>query len=391
MSAEPEPPDPILPVGNALAADQAAAHVTSAHGHHGPFHEHCENCGAKLAGPFCHRCGQHDFEFHRSFWHVFLEALENLFHFEGKFFRNIVTLLFQPGRLTADFNAGKRAAQMPPFRLYVFVSFIFFLLIFLGGDTSAGSGSIKDASGGVVTTTSVGDAWREVARGMKTEDWKDPAKVNQAIENVAAQATGTTPDPTPSLADPDPGAGLPSNASTEPTPDLPATEVNPVNPPAKPSAKPAGFLRTLEEQGRRLDDPAHRQRLGASIKSHLPHMLMLCLPLFACYTRLLFRKSGQVYLQHLVVAVHFHTFIYLWVLFARGWTALASLPGWSLDGWVGFACSLWLCFYPLLMLRRLYANSWGKTLVKTLLLAAAYSLTLALCFMAMAALIFLSA
>jgi hypothetical protein len=193
MSADPEPPDPILPAGNALATDQAAAHLTSAHGHHGPFHEHCENCGTKLAGPFCHRCGQHDFEFHRSFWHVFLEALENLFHFEGKFFRNIVTLLFQPGRLTADFNAGKRAAQMPPFRLYVFVSFIFFLLIFLGADKPTGAGSTPDSTGGVVTATNVGDAWREIARDMKTEDWRDPAKVNQAMETIAAQAAGTAP------------------------------------------------------------------------------------------------------------------------------------------------------------------------------------------------------
>ncbi|MDQ5980028.1 MAG: hypothetical protein QG602_3003, partial [Verrucomicrobiota bacterium] len=133
MSVEPEPPEPpSLPVQDAVAADQAAAHTTESHDHHGPFHTHCENCGTKLEGPWCHKCGQHDFEFHRSFWHVFMEALETLFHFEGKFFRNIVTLLFRPGVLTADFNAGKRATQMPPFRLYIFVSFIFFLLIFLG-------------------------------------------------------------------------------------------------------------------------------------------------------------------------------------------------------------------------------------------------------------------
>jgi Protein of unknown function (DUF3667) len=376
MSPDPEPPElsspPAPGVGPALAADQAAAHATEAHGHHGPFHPHCENCATKLAGPFCHQCGQHDFEFHRSFWHVFLEALENLFHFEGKFFRNIVTLLFRPGRLTADFNAGKRAAQMPPFRLYVFVSFLFFLLIFLGGDGDGTTTTSVNPHTGetVVTSTSIGDAWREVATSMKTEDWQDPAKVNAAVEQVAAKATGVTPE-----------------AAEPPAPPEPAVETAP----AKPDPEVTGFLRYLEQQGRRLDDPAYRDRLVASIKSHLPHLLMFCLPLFALYTRVLFRKSGQVYLQHLVVAVHFHTFIYLWILFSRGWTALASLPGWSLDGWVGFACSLWLCLYPLLMLRRLYANSWGKTFVKTVLLAGIYATTLGLCFVAMAALIFLSA
>ena len=365
MSPDPEPPEltppPAPAVASVLATDQAAAHVTEAHGHHGPFHTHCENCGAALAGPFCHRCGQHDFEFHRSFWHVFLEALENLFHFEGKFFRNVVTLLFRPGQLTADFNAGKRAAQMPPFRLYVFVSFIFFLLIFLGGEKANPATPGQTA----VTSTEVGDAWHQVATAMKSADGNDPAKVNRAPEEVAAKTKAGTP--------------------------VAATETAIAPAPAKPDPEMAGFLLYLKEQGRRIDDPAYRQRLGTSIKSHLPHLLMVCLPLFALYTRVLFRKSGQVYLQHLVVSVHFHTFIYLWVLFARGWTALASLPGWGLDGWVGFACSIWLCLYPLLMLRRLFTNSWRKTLVKTGLLVGAYSLTLGLGFLAMSAFIFLTA
>ncbi|HLP25762.1 MAG TPA: DUF3667 domain-containing protein, partial [Acidobacteriota bacterium] len=138
MTFEPPTPDGD-PLTSAVAADQVAAHATDPHGrgHHGPFHTHCENCGTELKGPFCHACGQHDFEFHRSFGHVFLEALENFFHFDAKFFRNIVTLLFRPGALTADFNSGKRASQMPPFRLYVFVSVLFFFMSFIGRDSSS--------------------------------------------------------------------------------------------------------------------------------------------------------------------------------------------------------------------------------------------------------------
>jgi hypothetical protein len=395
MSDVPEPPEPTLPVETAVAADQAAAHATEGHGHHGPFHTHCENCGTQLAGPYCHKCGQHDFEFHRSFWHVFLEALENLFHFEGKFFRNIVTLLFQPGRLTADFNAGKRAAQMPPFRLYIFVSFIFFLLIFIGGKESD---LIKETSRPHQGVTIQGkpvelrELWRDTAAQMKPEDWQDPAKVNQAVEQIVAKAAGSPapdklPAAEPTVADELRAAGEEAKAEIA---QAQAESKAGAKPPAL-SEEKVGFLRYLEQQGRRMNDPAHRQRLAASIKSHLPHMLMFCLPLFALYTRGLFRKSRQVYLQHLVVAVHFHTFIYLWVLFSRGWTALAALPGWGLDAWVDFACTVWLWLYPLLMLRRLFANSWKKTFVKTVLLTGIYALTLGLGFVAMAALIFLSA
>jgi hypothetical protein len=395
MSLDPEPPElpspsvpPVLALESvASTADHAATHATGAAGHHGPFHSHCENCATTLEGPFCHRCGQHDFEFHRSFWHVFLEALENLFHFEGKFFRNIVTLLFQPGRLTADFNGGKRAAQMPPFRLYVFVSFLFFLLIFLGGDAPAAGPKVR--AGDPMVAANLGEAWRAAASSMKPGDWKDPAKVNQAVNQAVEQATG---DAAALAVEPKSFAEGLRKAAGEArvAAEQAETEEKPASGRTKLTREQTGFIRYLEQQARRMDDPAYRQRLGASIKSHLPHMLMFCLPFFALYTRLLFRKSGQVYLQHLVVAVHFHTFIYLWILFARGWTFVGALPGWGLDGWIGFACNAWLGLYPLLMLRRLFANSWIKTLVKTCLLAGIYTTTLALGFVAMAAIIFLS-
>lgn len=393
----PEPPEPAsLPLQEAVAADQAAAHVTAGHGHHGPFHTHCENCGTTLAGPYCHKCGQHDFEFHRSFRHVFMEALETLFHFEGKFFRNIVTLLFSPGRLTAEFNAGKRAVQMPPFRLYLFVSFVFFLLIFLGEKEDHFVREIEakppqglTIGGKPVQLATLGDAWRETATQMKPEDWQDPAKVTAALEQAAtkteaalqaaspaATGTGDQPAPPKRLVD-----------EVRETAEHLQAEIAKARHDAgkdKPAAEQSALARFLEEQGRRMTDPARRQQLAHWVQVHLPHMLMFCLPFFALYTRVLFRKSGQVYLQHLVLSVHFHTFIYLWVLFSRGWTGVAALPGWGLDPWVGLVCNLWLVLYPFLMLRRLFANSWPKTVAKTFLLTIIYGLTLSLGFFATA-------
>lgn len=393
----PEPPEPpALPVQDAVAADQAAAHATAGHGHHGPFHTHCENCGTKLAGPYCHKCGQHDFEFHRSFRHVFMEALETLFHFEGKFFRNIVTLLFSPGRLTAEFNAGKRAVQMPPFRLYIFVSFVFFLLIFLGDkddsflhETEGPPPPGLTIGGKPVHLATLGDAWRETASQMKPEDWQDPAKVTAALEQAAtkteaalqagaaaAEATGDQPGHPKRLVD-----------EVRETAEHLQTEITQSRHEAgkqKPAATDSELERFLEAQSDRLTDPARRQQLAHWVQAHLPHMLMFCLPFFAFYTRVLFRKSGQVYLQHLVLSVHFHTFIYLWVLFSRGWTGVAGLPGWGLETWVSFLCNLWLLLYPILMLRRLFANSWPKTVAKALLLTFIYGLTLSLGFFATA-------
>jgi hypothetical protein len=281
-----------------------------------------------------------------------MEALETVFHFEGKFFRNIVTLLFQPGRLTAEFNAGRRAAQMPPFRLYIFVSFVFFLLVSVGDDTGRTTvNTVSPDSGKRVYTA---DNWYEALHDNATK----PASAETTEPARVAPAAGDT------------GDGIASPRITAPSeprvrPGLAATQPRP------------GFEQFIDHLAHRLADPEHRHQLGHWIQVHIPHMMMFCLPLFALYTRALFRKSGLVYLQHLVISVHFHTFVYVWVLFIRGWTALAGLPGWGLDGWVAFAGNTWLVVYPFVMLRRLFAGSWFKTLFKGGLLALGYSFTLA--------------
>jgi hypothetical protein len=352
MSPDPAPPEAATPPSPSPAATghpEPPAPVPA--GHHGPGHTHCENCGTALLGPWCHHCGQHDFEFHRSFWHVFLEALETLFHFEGKFFRNIVTLLFQPGRLTADFNAGRRASQMPPFRLYIFVSFVFFLLIFLGNE-NAFIRETKPATPGLSIN----------GRPVYPASSEGP------------DATAPAP-PAPHVVDQLQAA---------------AEEIRQANTAKSGRADRSELAEFLGDRARRAFLPENRVRLSESFQHHLPHMLMLCLPLFALYTRLLFRRSGLVYLQHLVLALHFHTFIYLWVLCRNGWASLAGLPGWGLDAAVAIACNLWLFAYPVLMLRRLFANPWPRTLVKTFVLALGYGFTLGIGFLLTAVLLFVT-
>lgn len=87
----------------------------------------CANCGAALSGPYCPQCGQrasHPDPTIREFLH---ETSEELFHWEGKIPRTAKALLFQPGRLTLDFLAGRRARWLPPLRVYLLCSLLFFL------------------------------------------------------------------------------------------------------------------------------------------------------------------------------------------------------------------------------------------------------------------------
>jgi hypothetical protein len=369
------------PIASAVTADQVAAHATEPRGHgaHGPFHTHCENCGTELKGPFCHACGQHDFEFHRSFGHVFLEALENFFHFDAKFFRNIVTLLFRPGVLTADFNAGKRASQMPPFRLYVFVSLLFFFLSFVGRNSSSFLDDERHKATGPVAQQTNAHGPKEEARPQSAGTPAQPEQLLDAAPH--SREAKTAREDAKAVSRPETAAAAAGNAPT------PTKQIRPmpggINLTLQESNDNA-FERYISERGRYAFE--HPHELKEAFVHAMPKMLLFCLPLFALCTRVLFRKSGHVYLQHLVLALHFHTFIYLFQPVRTGWVELGSFV--HLDGVISFAAGIWLAVYPFVMFRRLFGTGWWATIWRTLTVALAYWCILCLAFVGTIMLIF---
>ncbi len=58
------------------------------------------------------------------------EAIEHLFHADGRLVRTLPRLAFHPASLTRDYLTGKRVSQTPPFRLFLVVILLFF---FAGG------------------------------------------------------------------------------------------------------------------------------------------------------------------------------------------------------------------------------------------------------------------
>jgi hypothetical protein len=95
----------------------------------------CHNCGTTLLGPWCHACGQAGTDYHRHAHHLVFEAIESLFHADGRFLRTLPRLLRDPAGLTRDYLAGKRASQIPPMRLVL----VTLLLVFLAGGWASGS------------------------------------------------------------------------------------------------------------------------------------------------------------------------------------------------------------------------------------------------------------
>jgi len=89
---------------------------------------HCLNCGWPLTGHFCSNCSQPADVHVPSTKEIIHEALEGITHSDSRLWRTLHLLWLKPGKLTQEFVAGRRVAYLPPFRLYLVLSVIFFLI-----------------------------------------------------------------------------------------------------------------------------------------------------------------------------------------------------------------------------------------------------------------------
>jgi hypothetical protein len=104
----------------------------------GHTHEkNCLNCGTELAGDYCHVCGQkaHVHRTLKAFWH---DLAHGVLHLDGKVWRTLPMLAFQPGELTRRYSHGERAKFVSPMALFLFSVFLMFAVFSLVGGPVVG-------------------------------------------------------------------------------------------------------------------------------------------------------------------------------------------------------------------------------------------------------------
>ena len=87
----------------------------------------CLNCGETLQGAFCSSCGQRSVPANPTVSELAGDAWQELSGYDGRIaatFRN----LLRPGRLTVDYLQGRRGRYLPPVRLYLITSVVYFLV-----------------------------------------------------------------------------------------------------------------------------------------------------------------------------------------------------------------------------------------------------------------------
>ena len=116
-----------------------------------------------------------------------------------------------------------------------------------------------------------------------------------------------------------------------------------------------------------------------TLVSNLPYMMLCCIPFFALILKLLYIRHRIFYIDHLVYALHVHSFAYACLMIiALVTVGLARIHLGALGGWlIGL---LWTLFAVqiFLSIRRVYNQGWFKTVIKFWLGGAVYLIILLL-------------
>ena len=302
--------------------------------------EFCLNCGTKLQDVYCHHCGQKDIPRRQTLGELFSNFISSFWSYEGKFFLTTKLIFLKPGFLAAEYNVGRRESYFHPARMYVFVSFLFFLLFVTLPDAdndSVDAGLSKEdkeelAKIGLDSTFNYNDSLFRAkglkdsiknAKKKKGSNWSISGTDYKTIEQYDS-AQNTLPE----------------------------------------DKRDGWFTRRMQKRAIELNKKYKNDtgKLGedflASFSDNFSKVLFYLMPFMALVLKLLYVRRDYFYSQHLVLTIYYYDFFYL----AGSLMMIFNLiPG---LGFVSVILGFWIYFYLLFAMKRMYGQTWGKTILK---------------------------
>jgi hypothetical protein len=354
--------------------------------------DRCLNCGAALSGQYCGQCGQRATSRLISLWELVRDAFGDLFELDSRLWRTLIPLLARPGRLTREYLEGRRARFMPPFRMYLVLSLVFFLVAFFNPQSDFEIFFEPEEELSEEAAPGNGEAARiDAARAEGRRE------AREALEELVRE--GVIDE---SLL----GPGGPIRLPAEPGTDHASAPEPPAAPAADGEARNepgdlvmtfgdddvincesgefdiSGFPQWLQRRltPRRIQHLCERLKaagadgLVAELIDRIPAALILLLPLMALVLKLLYPLSRRYYVEHLLFFVHFHSFFFLLLTLQILWSRLVHTAG--LHEAVAVlpivASSIYIPAYLFVSMRRVYGQGRFVTFLKFIILFLTY-------------------
>ncbi|WP_441739905.1 DUF3667 domain-containing protein [Flavobacterium sp. W20_MBD1_R3] len=240
----------------------------------------CLNCRYVVENRFCPNCGQENTDTRKTFHHLFIHFFEDLTHYENAFWRTIKNLLFKPAALTKEYLSGKRLSYLAPVRLYIFISFITFLLItILPSENNSPDKIIEKES----TITSKNRSFQNtISKNDSDKKGQTDAKAENQLFNFGYES---------------------------------AEQLDSIQKNAPQSEKLSDFSYWMNKKIQIVKENNTQseiiEKFASSFTHNLPKVLFVFMPLFAFFLWLFHNKKRWYYFDHGIFTLHYFSFLLL--------------------------------------------------------------------------------
>ncbi len=294
-----------------------------------PAHEprRCLNCGTVVSGKHCAQCGQAADVHVLSMKEVAGDVTHSLLHLDSRVWRTLRMLALRPGELTREFIAGRHQEYLPPFRLYLAISILFFALSAVLPDQTVEK---VDAEGNTVEVPIRIVPREDIRRELEAEG-VDPARIDEIVK----------------------GGGCTVDFSDS---------------------------KSLEDVEQSFSRACLRMRADGGkafverFVSTAPKLMFLFLPLMAGVALLFYWRPRRLYAEHLVLFLHNHAFTFLLIGVMEVLDAIVNLkiPLAGFLNFIMFILCLYLPYYVFRSMRVVYGEGRVKTTLKFFALSTFY-------------------
>lgn len=328
----------------------------------------CLNCGSTLEGKYCHNCGQENLEIKESFGHVMGHIVSDYFHFDHEFFHTLKPLLFKPGYLTNQHISGKRVQYLHPVKMYIFISVVYFLLLFQKNENFTRIEEKKPTTDKIV-------AAREQAKN-------NVAPANQQGK-PAKSDLGTFKDSLKAVKD-----SVKKNSGAIHfqlwderylTYEQYLAAQNKLPEADRDNAITRFFNKKNYDW--RKKGASGAETFDEAIEHNTPKMMFILLPLVALIIRIAFWRNKKYYIEHLIYTLHLHCFLFLFMAFIMVVQTVLIPASWEITQAFDFIAGLYVLWYVYRSLRVVYHRGRLVTALKILSISVMYLVAFTACFM----------
>lgn len=284
--------------------------------------KNCLNCGTIVAGQYCQHCGQENLPPQESVWHFLTHFVNDITHFDGKFFKTLQLLLFRPGFLTAEYMRGRRATYLNPIRMYLFTSFIFFFIFY-----SAYNSKVENLEIFSSTENQAADSLQKPPTiSISNKNYKSVAEYDSIMR-----------------------AKKPQDRDNWITQKIRRKQIS------------------VQQKYGDNQYPFFKELIH-SFFHQFPKMLFFSLPLVALVLMLLYIRHKEFYFViHGVFVIQLYIFVFIAKLISMGVEGFATFTHWHWFTYLNYALFIWVLFYIYKAMRNFYRQKRLKTIIKYLL------------------------